>query len=292
MTKKGELPKYPDFTGIEGYTKNKVVTIDKKLFDTPIVWTVKEDGMNTGCYLDDNGELQIRTSNLPKISEDLRQRFLKLPYAQNIKELLTELNEDYPEDYCVLFGEFMLRGKSPKKVAFREGDSFKAFDLYIGALKRIPPLVQWKSFEVTCDDHKIPRVELVEITTVYTFDELMEVRERLLAKSRENQWEGVVGKVWITNEFGSFTNIVKEKPVIEEIRNPDNPEDNLPDLPESEITGALEKTLGEIGIDKFCDAKIAMPIIAIKIKEQCEKHGCRKPGKRTFELYRERVMRM
>lgn len=290
--RKGELPKYPDFTGIEGYTKNKVVTIDKKLFDNPIYWTVKEDGMNTGCYLDDNGELQIRTSNLPKISEDLRQRFLKLPYAQNIKQFLTELNEDYPGDYCVLFGEFMLRGKSPKKVVFREEDSFKAFDLYIGKLKRIPPMVQWESFAELCDRHNIPRVELVEITTVYTLDDLMTVRERLLAKSRENHWEGVVGKVWMSCRDGDFLNIVKEKPVIEEIKNPENPNDKLPELPESEITGALEKTLGEIGIDKFCDAKIAMPIIAIKIKEQCEKHGCRKPGGRTFELYRERVMRM
>jgi len=292
MSKNGTCPSYPDFTGIEGYTKNKVVTIDKKLFDNPIYWQVKVDGMNVGCYLDNNGDLQIRSREQLRISNDMRERFLKLPYAQNIITLLKELNSDYPDDDIVLFGEFMIKGKSPTRIEIHDEDSFKAFDLHIGNLKRDPPFVKWEQFSQTCDTHQIPRVELVEITTAYTFEDLMAIRDRLITLCQEKRWEGVVGKVWLTNEFGSFLNIVKEKPYIPKIANPKNPENDLPDLPDSEITGAIEKVLCNFGVEQFADVKFAMPQIAIKVKEQCEKHGCKKPGDRVYVLYRERLMRM
>lgn len=290
--KNGELPKYPDFTGIEGYIKNKVITIDKKLFDEPIYWQVKVDGMNVGCYLDESGELQIRSREQPKIAEGMKQRFMQLPCAENIMLILQDMKIDYPDDYVVLFGEFMIKGKSPTRIEFHDTDTFKAFDLYCGYLKRDPPMVKWETFETLCNRYGIPMVDLVEKTTVYTLDDLFAVRDKLLAKCKENRWEGVVGKVWVTNEFGSFVNIVKEKIFIAPIPNPKNPENELPDLPDSEITGAIEKVLVNNGEEKFQDSKFAMPEIARMVDEQCKKHGCKKPGKRTHLLYRERLMRM
>jgi hypothetical protein len=292
MTKKETLPSYPDFTGIEGFTKNKVVTIDKKLFDNPIYWQVKVDGMNVGCYLDNDGEFQIRSREQLKIAEGMKQRFLKLPYAESIRQLLTDLRKDYPDDDIILFGEFMIKGKSPTRIEFHEEDSFKAFDLYCGNLKSEPPMVKWESFVDLCERYEIPKVVLVEKTTVYTYEDLLAVRDRLMKICEANRWEGVVGKVWMSNEFGSFVNIVKEKVYIPPIPNPKNPENDLPDLPDSEITGAIEKVLVNNGVEKFQDIQFAMPEIARMVDEQCIKHGCKKPGKRTHLLYRERLMRM
>ncbi len=292
MSKTGKLPSYPSITGIEGFTKNKVVGIEKKLFGNPIYWEKKEDGMNVGCYLDENKEMQIRTSEQEHISEDMRERFLKLPYAQNIKNVLETIESETPDKHVIIFGEYILRGKSPKRIGYNGEDSFKAFDIYIEGLCTEHPFLKWDSFSNICDVNSIPRVDLIEITTVNSLEELLTVRERLFTLCKENRWEGVVGKVWVTNEFGTFVNLVKEKPIISKIPNPKNPDNDLPELPDSEITGAIEKVLCNHGLEFFENAKLAMPQIAIMVKEQCEKHGCKKPGERVYSLYRDRLMRM
>jgi hypothetical protein len=291
MTKNIEDIKYPDFTGIDGYILNKVVPIDQKLFGDPIYWTVKEDGENTGVYLDENGELQVRTRNVTKVPDNIRQRFLNLPYANNIKALLKELENIYPESDVMLFGEFMVKGKSPKRIAVRDENSFKAFDIWVSNNGRNPPLLLWELVEEYCNDHNVPVVQLVEINIVNSLEGLLVMRDRLLAKCKENHWEGVVGKVWKTNEHGSFVNIVKEKIDIPKVKQNPQPGDELPVLPDTETSGAIEKVFFAIGEEEFSKPEVAMPQISKLVKEQCKKHNCRSPPN-VYNLYRERLMRL
>jgi hypothetical protein len=291
MTKNIEEIKYPDFTDITGNVLNKVVPIDKKLFGAPIYWQVKEDGENTGVYLDEHGEMQVRTRNTVKVPEDIRQRFLSLPYAQNIKALLIEVENIHPESDVMLFGEFKVKGKSPKRIEVRDENSFVAFDLWVSEINRTPPFLLWEQVEGFCRDHGVPSVQLVEITKANTLEDLLQVKDRLLAKCRENRWEGVVGKTWVTNEHGMFVNIVKEKIDIPKVKSKPKPGDELPVLPDSEISGAIEKVLLSISQNDFSNAEIAMPMISKLVKEQCVKHKCRSPGS-AYNLYRDRLLRL
>jgi hypothetical protein len=284
--------KYPDFTGIESYVLNKKVPIGVKLFGSPIVWQKKEDGENTGIYLDDFGDIQVRSRNTKKVADDIRQRFLNLPCAQPVRDMLVKVKQANPDAEVVLFGEMLLKGKSPKQIDLRDETRFIAFDLMVSTIKRDPPFMKWPMFKSLCVTYGIPVIQFVEETTVNSLDELMVVRERLLAKCRENRWEGVVGKVYIDNDHGSFINIVKEKTEIPKVKAPEDPANQLPELPDSEITGAIEKALFEMGQAEFSDTKTAMPKIAALVRDQCVKHKCRPPGDRTYRLYRERLMRL
>lgn len=286
--------KYPSFGDIASYKLNEVVTIDEKLFGFPIYWQNKEDGENTGVYLDDNKELQIRTRHTDKLAEDLRERFLALPYAENIRQLLIHLTK-FGWD-VVIFGEFKVRGKSPKRIELREGNEFVVFDIWlddpdIKGYSYNPPFIKWDLLSDLCNAFNIPLVKLLEISTVNSLEEIIIVRDRLIAQCKDNRWEGVVGKVWTENANGKYVNFVKEKTEIPKIKVV-NEKPQLPDLPESEITGAIEKVLFEIGVKDFSVKEKAMPLIARYIGEECRKHNCQKPGDKTFLLYRERLLRL
>ena len=288
-----EKIKYPDFTDITGYNLNKKVPINLKLFGEPIYWTMKADGENTGVYLDDKGDLQVRTRKTVKISEDLRQRFLALPYTQNIKKLLEVIENANPDKPVMLFGEFMVKGKSPKLIERRNENSFVAFDLWVGFPdpKEVKyPFISWETFHEMCNNFGVPCIKFVEKTpAVNSLEELLSIRERMLTLARENVWEGVVGKIWING----YINMVKEKIVVEHpvsSRDPNAPQ--LPRIQDSEVEGAIEKVLFEIGVEKFGDEKIAMPMIGKLVKEQCKKHNCIAPGGLAYQMYRERLMRL
>jgi len=61
----------------------------------------------------------------------------------------------------------------------------------------------------------------------------------------------------------------------------------LPILPDSEIYGAIEKVRTDIGSD-FTDIKIAMPLVAKYINEECRKHNCKAP-RNIFQYYQQRI---
>lgn len=291
MTKNIENIKYPDFTGIDGYILNKVVPIDQKLFGDPIYWQVKEDGENTGVYLDENGELQVRTRNVTKVPDNIRQRFLDLPYSGNIKRLLKDMETNTLGADVVVFGEFMVKGKSPKRIAVRDENSFVVFDIWVSNTGRNPPFLECETVKQLCTEYNIPVIQPVEKITVNSLEELLAVRDRLLEKCKENHWEGVVGKVWKTTDHGCFVNMVKEKIDIPKVKQNPKHGDELPELPETEISGAIEKVFFAIGQEEFSKSEIAMPQISKLVKEQCKKHNCRSPGN-VYNLYRERLMRL
>jgi hypothetical protein len=61
----------------------------------------------------------------------------------------------------------------------------------------------------------------------------------------------------------------------------------LPELPDSEIYGAIEKVRTDIG-DQFSTIRIAMPMIAKYVAEECKKHNCTAP-KNLHRYYQSRL---
>jgi hypothetical protein len=58
----------------------------------------------------------------------------------------------------------------------------------------------------------------------------------------------------------------------------------LPQLPDSEVMGAVAKCHADLG-EAFFDKTKAMPTIAKYVSEECDKHLCSKPGNKLFAYY-------
>ena len=59
----------------------------------------------------------------------------------------------------------------------------------------------------------------------------------------------------------------------------------LPPLPNSELFGAINKALVDLGTEKFRDRSIAMPLIAKYVKEEQLKHLYGPPSKSLYKAY-------
>lgn len=62
----------------------------------------------------------------------------------------------------------------------------------------------------------------------------------------------------------------------------------LPPLPDSEIYGAIDKVLSDIGIDSFKNIKVAMPLIARAISDEANKHYMSQP-RNVFFYYSQKL---
>jgi len=61
----------------------------------------------------------------------------------------------------------------------------------------------------------------------------------------------------------------------------------LPPIPEGEIFGAINHAHQELGDEDFKDVRKAMPLVAIKVGEECDKHFYSKPTRKLFHYYKE-----
>ena len=62
----------------------------------------------------------------------------------------------------------------------------------------------------------------------------------------------------------------------------------LPLLPDSEIYGAIDKVIADIGIEQFKNVKIAMPLVVQYANEEAKKHVMSIP-RNIFEYYRTKL---
>ncbi|RPI84179.1 MAG: hypothetical protein EHM34_04095 [Nitrosopumilales archaeon] len=260
------------------------ITIDERLFNHKIIWEAKCDGSNAGIWMDAGGKIQVRTRNQEYAQENIRTQILAIPHVTGIMQALRDfsaLNVD-----VVFFGEWMAKGRSSARFELHEQDSFQVFDIWNDSEHR------WFNFyEKTkiCWKYRIEMVELVEVSEVSTLDELIAVRDRLVkfcidCKNRE----GVVGKVYIPNT--PYVNFFKEKVEEKPAHKPEkvHEDDPRPELPDSEIYGAIDKAYMDMPPDQFHDIRYAMPKIAELVKHECEKHEC-KCTKKLIVYYKQKI---
>jgi hypothetical protein len=133
-------------------------------------------------------------------------------------------------------------------------------------------------------------VELWATCRVRTLEAIYGLRDRLLVKSVECKREGVVGKYVNGAEFIYFKekNDTPKYEKVPRVEDPNNVRIVLPPLPQSEVTGAIEKVYADLGQD-FFDVRIAMKQVAEYVSAEQKKHNCTKPEKPIFESYKERV---
>jgi hypothetical protein len=251
-----------------------------------ILWQIKKDGSNARFYLDDEDYLWCGSRNQACASQDLRNSVHESGYADKIRDLL--LNEKYIwHSDSILFAEILQRGKSPTRIEMHEKDDLVIFDMY-GSDGR------WISYSTLYQKghyFDLPITETLGSSYHTTMSSLYRFRDKMLDVCREREIEGVVGKThWLSGtetplwfkEKQDLSSYMKKSVILEENKT------FLPPLPYSEIMGAIEKVYADIGLEKFRDVHIAMPLCAQYVNEESKKHFCAKV-KNPFEYYRQRL---
>lgn len=284
-----DLIKYPHLDRLLLLYPNPEIVLGKEIY-----WTIKEDGSNIGAYLDGEGQVQLRSRNRTKASEDFYRAFSESGESEGIYDLLFDA-QTWGDEY-VVFGELCRKGRSPTRMETHDRDKFIVFDIWSTKANRF---MNYTQVHQQCHHFELPCVELIGTCNVATRDALFEFKDQMLTAALERGKEGVVGKIWDETPWncgegaGTKRGIVyfKEKhdtPKLEKILRLDVPGVvTLPMLPESEIFGAIEKAYADLGAE-FFEVRKAMPLIARYVAEECKQHNCANP-KNLHTAYLARV---
>lgn len=281
--------KYPHLERIYNLKPNPEILLGQEIF-----WTEKRDGSNIGAYLNENG-VQLRSRNLNQASEDFYKAFNASEQSEGVLELLQDA-PNWGNEY-VVFGELLTIGKSPTRMEMHEKNEFIVFDIWDNKNARF---MNYNAVHQQCYHFGIPIVELYGTCNVVTTEALYAFKDNMLAKALECKREGVVGKAWAETPFNrgdgagcsKFITYFKEKhdlPALEKIpRAYEEGVIRLPQLPDSELYGAIEKVRTDIGDEKFKEIRAAMPLVAKYVAEECKKHNCTAP-KNLHHYYQSRL---
>ena len=251
-----------------------------------IYWQEKRDGSNMGAYLNEEDNINLRSRNMDVASEDFHAIFLDTDEADNVKELLISMRDEW-SDECVIFGELLTKGKSPTRTELHEKHEFIIFDVWS---TKIGGLIPYTLVYQHCHHFGLPIVKLYGTSRHATLESLLAFRDRILEIAKENGREGTVGKTFEKNAKYKYFKEKLDLPKLEKKpRYIEGGKPVLPALPESEILGALDKALVDLGMTVFKDVKKAMPLFAEYVGAECRKHNCSKPEGNLFQYYRAKV---
>lgn len=270
---------YPEITRIDNQRPNPHILLGKE-----IVWQEKYDGTCAGFYLDENDKLQIRTRNKIVADKDFYTLFDRI---EGVREKVTELLFDARnwKDEYVIFGELMRAGISYTKAEQRTEPKFIVFDMWSNKHNNFMSYIL--SYQ-HAHHFGLPFVRVVGRSISVELEHLYQFKYKMLEWAKENNREGVVGKIYDAEIL--FFKEKLDTPEMEKI--PTELQEGkimLPELPDSEVYGAIEKVIADIGFGGFRDIKVAMPMVAKYVAMECQKHNCRNPSKKLVAYYNEKL---
>lgn len=266
------------------------------LLGKEIYYTVKEDGSNLGVYKHpQKDELAYRSRNQERASQEFYNAMNQLPESEQLLGLLLDARR-WNDEY-VIFGELCQKGKSPTRIETHEETHFTVFDIWS---ERQQSLMNYNQMHQQCYHFGLKCVNLIGITISKSLDELYTSKDMILDLCKAMGKEGTVGKVWgkgLRTSDGLIGSgdilYFKEKqdlPRLEKFpRIVQEGVLNLPNLSDSEIYGAIDKARVDLG-EGFRDPKLAMPLIADYVKEECRAHICRLAKGRALYAYYQDVL--
>jgi hypothetical protein len=273
-----EMPSYPEMNRISMIYPSPQIMLGEEIY-----WTEKRDGSQLRIAMTD-GEIKIATHHQEDASEQFKEYFKATEQYSAIEQLLRDTNGlcDNPvADFnfsAVIFGELLSKGKSPARFEYHDKFEFVIFDIWSQKDGRF---LSYTSIYQHAYHYSLPVVECWAITRHVNMESLLSQRDEMLVMAKEKGREGVVLKNYRTQIF------CKEKldtPVIKIVKI-ENGNPQLPQLPDSEVMGAIAKVHTDLG-EQFHDKTKAMPMIAKYISEEQDKHLCSRPVRKLFDYYR------
>jgi len=275
---------YPHISHMYNVEPNIEAFLGRKLYVQQ-----KLDGSNAGFYLNDKGEVQVRSRNNIVADGDMQKWAKQSGHLDKIRDLLLNASE-WGSEY-VLFGELYGKGKSPTRITSYDAPFFVAFDLWSLKTNGFVPYV---AAYQQCQHFDIPFVETVMHGQFSTVAHLQSSLEDLLDTAKEKHLEGYVIKSWDYKQkeldawnVHSLPMMFKHKldtPRLEKIMSvKDFDIVTLPVLSDSDVFGAIDRCKRDHADINFGDIKVAMPLIAQYVGAECKQHNCRAP--KNLHLY-------
>lgn len=267
------------------------------LLGEEIFWTEKKDGSCLGCFLNEEGELQLRTRKMDSATPDFYNALERTGLKDKIIELLQDASNWGGNEY-ILFGELCTKGRSPTRIERHEDDHFVLFDIYSRNNGKFMPYV-WVHQQAHHFD--IPMIELYGTSNSKDLTHLFETRDAMLKIALDKGREGVVGKCYVQNQWNAGENAGTKNGIIYFKEKHDTPrleklprlhQDgsvNLPYLPDSEVYGAIEKVRADFGDEDFRNIKLAMPRVAEYVAAESSNHCCQGPEQKLIVYYKQRL---
>ena len=256
------------------------------LLGEEIYWTEKRDGSQLRLSWVDN-DVKISTHHQEDASEQFKNYLKSTEQANGICELLRDnngLREDDTANFnigAVVFGELLVKGKSPARFEQHEKHEFVIFDIWSQKDGRF---LSYNAMYQQAYHYGLLVVECWAMTRHVDLDSLYAYRDEMLVLAKEKGREGTVLKCYSAQIFA------KEKldtPIIPRIKIEDGAPRNPP-LPDSEVMGAIAKVQADLG-ELFTDKTKAMPLIARYVSEEQRKHQCSKPTQNLFSYYQKYI---
>lgn len=259
-----------------------------RLYPTPrillgklIWWQEKRDGSNCGAFLRSD-QIYFRSRHQTIAADSILASIKDTGYVPILHECLLDAQNTW-NDELVIFFELLQKGKSPTHTELHPINDIRVFDIY----SKKEGWLNYNKVHQICYQWHFPIVELWAMSRHLDQQSFAKFRLRMLRHAKKAGREGVVGKV-----YGSEPIFFKERLDIPSLKKSRTSIENgavqLPPLPKSEIQGAIEKVYVDLGIEKFSDKIIAMPMIARYANEEAKKHMCATP-KNLFQHYLDKL---
>jgi len=260
--------KYPEIPNLDVMRPTPRILLGKKLY-----WTEKRDGSNIAIYYD-NGELFISSRHQKVAAPDIIKKVKATEEYPKVLELLKD-NPSY-----IIYVEALLEGRSPTRIELHEKNELVAFDIH-----NRTRFLDYRYMYQQCYHYNIPVVELWAETRHTSMKDLLKFCNYITELAKAKGREGAVVKTFDKqgNHIYAKVKIDIPKPKIRKIAKGTA---KYPPIPESEILSAIDKAFVDLGLEKFREVRVAMPLIAQYVKEECKKHLYSSPSKKLFIYYK------
>lgn len=276
-----DLPRYPELNRISLLYPSPQILLGQEIY-----WTEKRDGSQLRIALIE-GEIKIATHHQEEAAQEFQKYFNQTEQAAGVREFLKDSNGLGDNPACnfdigaVVFGELLSKGKSPARFEYHDKYEFIIFDIWA---RREERFLSYNSLYQQAYHYSLPVVECWAMTRHTDLESLYLYRDEMLVLAKEKGREGIVLKNYHDQIFA------KEKldiPIIPRVKI-EQGEPRNPELPNSEVMGAIAKAHADLG-ESFRDKKVAMPLIARYVSEEQKKHQCSKPAQNLFSYYQEYI---
>lgn len=245
----------------------------RSLLGKRLTWTIKEDGECITLWLktfrrSKKSELIISSRNLETASLDIQNRVKGTAEFSKIVKMLN----DNPMFRVV--SEECRKGSSVTGIKTYDHDQLFVIDIYDTESEKYLPFILMAQ---TCYHYGIPTVKLYTETRHRTIKDMLKFKNHVLeycdsecdGKTKE---EGMVCSTF--DDDGSMLKAKVKLDIPKPIKQPklNDGAPIYPQIPISEIRGAIDKVYQELGDDKFQEVKLAMPLVAKYVGEACKEH--------------------
>lgn len=257
-----------------------------------LLWTYKRDGHCMSMWekrTKKQKEIILSSHGLAIAQPDLKNLVESIPESINIVNLVISNPMLHP------FFELCRKGRSITGAELYDRARVFVFDIFSTKDNKFLP---YNSVKELCDKWKIPIVKLFSKTKHSSVKDLLKYSHYIIEQCKFLNLEGMVIKTnphrvihprynpdYLPPVKAYLQAKVKIHIPLVNVKKIARGETIHPQIPESEVMGAIDKVWQELGTEKFKEVRLAMPLVARYVGIECKKHFFSMPPNKLFLYY-------